>query len=218
MGRTVSTDEYLDRILAKFAGSFDIIKDYSISLPSTGELTYAAYGYFCSLSEKYVLTKKANLWTTVQYEHVLFIRTEECTEELIDQVYTVMKEYIEPVLVREGGKYPHRDHMESLMTAVFICEKKPSEAVVKRIRRFRFGKSYLFTVRGRAEGRAVEVDMESEEVVYSPRARGMKKAFDTAFDEIRKGVRGYEELYAGADGAEDAAAGEESSAEGPAEN
>ena len=70
---------YLNSILAKYAKRFDIYKDHEMD----GK-RYAAYAYFSSLGEKYVLVRKAKLWSVKAFEHVFFIETEQCTPALLD--------------------------------------------------------------------------------------------------------------------------------------
>ena len=63
---------YLNIILAKYAGTFDIEKNRVID-----GREYTAYGYFSSLGEKYVLVKKAKLWSVKAYEHAFFLTEDE---------------------------------------------------------------------------------------------------------------------------------------------
>ncbi len=186
----METGQYLDRTLAKYAGTFDIYRNYSINGKK-----YPAYGYFFSDSEKYVLSKKANMWTIHEYEHILFIEVKEITKDLLDELYGVMESYMEPVLVRKNNKYPEKDHMSSFLTAAIICEKHPSPEIEKLIRKFRFDKGYLFSFRGHSEGHIICADMETESVITNYEARKMKKFYKQTFDEVKSGKIGYAEAY-----------------------
>lgn len=64
----LSTSDYLDRLLLRYSGTFDIHKPYTIN-----EQEYDAYGYFHSHVEKYVLVREANMWSSNSYEHILFL-------------------------------------------------------------------------------------------------------------------------------------------------
>ncbi len=186
----METGQYLDRVLAKYAGSFDIFKDYEIR----GN-RYSAYGYFFSLGEKYVLTRKAKLWGIRAYEYVLFQETSSLTDVLLHQIVDALTGYIEPVLVRKNGKYPEKDHMYSYLSAVVICRCTPSEEMISRIRKTRFDKGYLFSFRGHSELHLIVVDLEKETVYTNAAAGKMRKLFVKVFEEVRRGEKGYNELY-----------------------
>ncbi len=186
----METEQYLDRILAKYAGSFDISKNCELN----GE-TYSAYGYFFSLGEKYVLTRKAKLWGIRSYEYVIFQETEELSDALLDRMTETLTGYIEPVMVRKGGKYPEKDHMYSYLSAVVICRKSPSAEMIRRIERTGFDRGYLFSFRGHSELHLIVADLEKEKI-YTNRAGGkMRKMYRDAFAEVRRGEKGYIELY-----------------------
>ncbi|MBP3735941.1 MAG: hypothetical protein J6I56_02885 [Lachnospiraceae bacterium] len=184
-------DAYLDVILAKYAGSFDIQKDYLFE-----NRTYPAYGSFSSLGEKYVLIKKAKLWSVKAFEYIFFTDADTCTKELLDDIRRIMTDYMEPVLVRKNEKYPEKDHMYSYLTFAVLCRQKPSEDVIREIRKFSFDRGYLFSFRGHAEGHLVVADMETESVFTNAAGRELNKLYKKTFDDVRRGARGYKELYA----------------------
>ena len=188
----MTTNDYLDVLLARYAGSFDIEKDVTLY----GK-TYAAFCSFSSMGEKYVLSKKARLWAYRTYEYMLLVETETCTEELLQELRRVMVEYLEPVYVRKNNKYPEEDHMVSYLTAVVLCEKRPTEEVLRQIKRFKYDKGYLFSLRGHAEAHLVVADMETEGVYHNSPGRLKKKIFRENFTHVKNGSKGYNELYSG---------------------
>ncbi len=62
----MNSADYLNRLLLKYSGTFDIYQPYMIM-----GREYPAYGYFFSHVEKYVLVRKANMWSADSYEHIL---------------------------------------------------------------------------------------------------------------------------------------------------
>ncbi len=110
-GREMNSTDYLDRLLLKYSGTFDIYQPYVI----LGN-EYPAYGYFFSHVEKYLLTRDVNMWSSDSYEHVLFANPEELTESDLGAYRTAITEYIEPKLVRKGEKLPAANHMYSYIT------------------------------------------------------------------------------------------------------
>ena len=186
----METGQYLDRVLAKYAGSFDISTDYVLQ----GNV-YSAYGYFFSMGEKYVLTHKARLWAIRAYEYVLFQETAVLTDSLLNRICDTLTGYIEETFVRKGEKYPEKDHMYSYLSAVIICSQSPSDELIRKIRKTRFDKGYLFSFRGHSELHLVVIDLEKEAVYTNAAAKKTRSVFLKAFEEIRRGEKGYRELY-----------------------
>ncbi len=181
---------YLNVLLAKYAGHFDIYREHEVN-----GRKYTIYAYFSSLGEKYVLLKKAKLWSIKAYEHVFFVEEETLTVQMLDDAYREVTDYMEPVLVRRGEKYPEKDHMYTYLTFVYLCRKTPDEEVLKKAREFRFDRGYLFSTRGHSEVRIVVVDLESEQVYTNSAARSLRKMYVKAFRETKEGANGYNELY-----------------------
>ena len=96
--------DYLNRLLLRYSGTFDIYQPYTIL-----EREYPAYGYFFSHVEKYVLVRAANMWSADSYEHILFSTREELTMADLEEYGRAVKEYIEPKLVLKGEKLPESD-------------------------------------------------------------------------------------------------------------
>lgn len=168
--------EYLDQILVRYASTFDLYQPYVIHGKE-----YPAYGYFSSHIEKYVLVREANMWSSDSYEHILFIETEEITEALLEEAYQIIREYMEPVLVRKGEKLPAQNHMYSYLTVAVLSEKAISKQIKKEVRKFRFEKSYQFSLRGFSQGHLICAAMETEEVYSNYTARQSAKIFKDIF-------------------------------------
>ena len=182
---------YLNTVLGKYGGTFDIEKDRVID-----GRQYAAYAYFSSLGEKYVLVKKAKLWSVKAYEHTFFLMEDCLTPRLLGELMKSVTDYMEPTLVRKGEKYPEKDHMYTYLTFVILCRKTPDEAAKKAIKSFRFDKGYLFSMRGHSEARLVVADMETEQIFTNGAGRSLAKMYRKAFAEAARGAKGYNELYA----------------------
>lgn len=167
---------YLDKVLKQYQGTFDIYRNYEIE----GE-QYPAYGYFSSHSEKYVLVKEVQLWEANSYEHVLFIDVDKVDDKVIERVDNIFKGYMEPQLVRKGEKYPVKNHMYSFLTVVIFSTGKISDEIKKKIKNYRFEKSYMFSIRGYSSGRLAAVEVTSGEVVTNSAGKVLKKLYEKIF-------------------------------------
>ena len=155
----ISSDMYLKELLLRYQASFDITENFTI-----GDTTFPAYAWFHSLSEKYVLKKEAQLWAITIFEHVFFIQKESVNCSDLEQLSDLIRESIEPVLVRKNEKYPEKDHMCSYLTFIIISDKAPDDATKKAIRKFKFDKGYLFNFRGHCEARLAVTSLDTQEV------------------------------------------------------
>jgi hypothetical protein len=185
----MNTAEYLDHLLLKYSGTFDIYQPYVI-----GGKEYPAYGYYFSHVEKYVLVKKANMWSTHSYEHILFIETESVYDGLLEEASELIKNYFEPVLVRKGEELPEENHMSSHINIVIISEKALTKEHVRFIKRFRFEKGYNFNMRGFSRGNILCVTLDDEKYICNRYAKDKKKLFLQIFEDIRAGRPGFKEI------------------------
>ena len=193
----MTSGDYLDKILEKMTSTHNITRNFA----ADGR-TFAAHALYESSSEKYVLTRKANLWKVSESEHILFMTLPEnadpgtdpgansdadpganpgaSPEALFDEAGRLISDYMEPVLSRGNEKYPPKDHMRTFLTAVLVLERSPSPELVKKVRKFRFDRSYLFSLRGFSQGRVIVVDLPSKKVYTSPAAKDVAAFFRQA--------------------------------------
>lgn len=188
----MNTADYLDRLLAKYSGTFDIYQPYVINGKE-----YPAYGYFFSHIEKYVLVREANMWSSDSYEHIIFMETKELTEELIKEAYALVKDYMEPVLVRKNEELPPLNHMYSYLTIVILTVKPISKSLQKAVKKFKFEKGYKFGMRGFSQAHMICVSMEDECVYSNFAAHKSRKVYKDTFNDIKMGRPGYSQIKSG---------------------
>lgn len=182
----MNSADYLNRLLLKYSGTFDIYQPYTI----LGR-EYPAYGYFFSHVEKYLLTRRANMWSADSYEHVLFADPTELTEAHLEEYRQAIAEYIEPVLVLKGEKLPAPNHMYSYITIAVVTKKALSPELKKAVKKFRFEKSYMHNIRGYSQARIAVASMEDEKVCVNSMGRTLKKMYRDVFAEVKAGKSGY---------------------------
>lgn len=185
----MNTMEYLDHLLLKYSGTFDIYMPYVINGKE-----YPAYGNYFSHVERYVLMRKANMWSTHAYEHILFVEVPECTRETFDEAVDIIENHMEPELVRKGGEVPEENHMSSFMNVVIISEKAVDPDLAKKIRRYRFEKGYNFNMRGFSRGSVICISLEDKKYVSNRYLKDKKKLFEQVFTDMEKGRPGFREV------------------------
>jgi len=185
----MNTTEYLDHLLLKYSNTFDIYMPYMINGNE-----YPAYGHYFSHVERYVLMRKANMWSTHAYEHILFMEVSECTQEILDEAADIIENYMEPELVRKGADIPEENHMSSLMNVVIVSEKSVSPETAKKIGHYRFEKGYNFNMRGFSRGSIACISLEDRKYVSNRYLKDKKKIFEQVFTDIENGRPGFKEV------------------------
>jgi hypothetical protein len=61
--------------------------------------------------------------------------------------------------------------MRTCRAVVLISEYPLEENLIRKIRRYRYDKSYLFSLRGYSQGRMIAVDLPNNKVYTSPAAK-----------------------------------------------
>ena len=183
------SDKYLDRLLARYSGTFDIYVPYTI-----GGVVFPAYGYFFSHVEKYVLTRNTNMWSSDSFEHIFFMPKDCVTVEDVAKMKQIMLDYVEPQLVRKGEELPDKNHMYSYMSVILISDKIPDKQTVKAVKKLSFDKGYQMNMRGYSQIQICLVSMEDEKVYHNFASSKKKKILKSIFKEVREGKIGFKEL------------------------
>ena len=174
----MTTGEYFNKIAEQYEKTFDIYRDKEIN----GE-KYLAYGHFYSYSEKYVLVKEVQLWEVKSHEHIIFMDISEIKMNDLKKVDILIKEYMEPFLVRKGEKYPEKNHMYSFLTVVIFTSKRISDDMKRKIKKYKYEKNYLFFIRGYTSGRIIVIDTENMEIVTNKSGTVLGKFYRKIFEQ-----------------------------------
>ncbi len=183
------SEQYLDRLLARYSGTFDIYVPYTVA-----DVEFPAYGYFFSHVEKFVLTRNTNMWSSDSYEHIFFLDKEQFAPDDVAKMKQLMLDYVEPQLVRKGQELPDANHMYSYMSVILISDKAPDKATVKAVKRLSFDKGYQMNMRGYSQIQICLVSMEDEKVYHNFASSKKKKILKGIFKEMREGKIGFKAL------------------------
>ena len=187
--RVPSTAEYLDHLLLKYAGTFNLYVPYRI-----GEKEYPAYGLFYMHKEKYVLVREVNMWELRSYEHLIFMETQEFTEDTLREAKGLVTDYMEPVLVRRGQELPEPNHMCSDINVVVVCAGPVDRQMAKRIRGFHFERGYKLNMRGFSRGNIFCVSLAERAYISNLQGREKKKLFMETFEDLAAGRPGFAQV------------------------
>lgn len=168
---------FLDKVLKYYKGTFDIEmnKEYA-------GMCFMAYGHYYMTAEKYFVTQGTKLYGYSGYEYLFFWDYDTASDKSFEAVESFIKEYAEPVLVRKNKKYPHKEHMYSYITIIVLHDEPLPLEFIRRVKRFKFNKSYLFSFRGYMHTRIVCAGVNDRSMVSNSSGRGIKKLYTKILD------------------------------------
>lgn len=173
MSLDLSREEILERLLSAYSSYFDIERAEDSQAP------LAASCHFHVRSAKYVLIKKAELWSASSNEHMYIFSVPELTEELYraceKQAYEEGMALIEP----------NSNHMYTYITAVFLCDSC-TEGALKLLKKCRLYKSFHFSLHGWMEFHTLLVQRGREDFPTNPRGRANAKLMKKLFQKNKR--------------------------------
>lgn len=169
------TVQFLNKLLISYQEHFNIEKTYRLQ-----DEIYDAYASFSVTNSKYVLIKKAELWRANCFEHVFF-QVKDCfNKEILHSFQIQIQDFIEPQLVRQGARWPEQNHMYTYITGIFICRDGMSQDAEKALKKFRYEKNYLWTIRGYCQARILVFDLKNKKISGNRAAKSLIKGYKRA--------------------------------------
>lgn len=164
---------FLDKLVDFYSATFDLKRVYQV-----GEQVFQAYGALHIENSKYVLTSKAKLWEASCHEHVFFSLRDDLSIQTIEDTDRMLRQQIEPEFVRQNSKYPPPNHMYSFLTMVYITEDRVSQQVKDLVKKYRFNKNYLGSIRGYLKTRIVIVSLNEKLVLTNKEGKQLIEIYE----------------------------------------
>lgn len=153
----MTRNETTERLLSVYKRSYNIYPEQE--MPG---LT-ARCEYF-EENEKYVISRKAQLWAANREEFLYLISVDHLTADLYKELMDrVMADGMDRLHIGPG-------HMSSYITAVIVCDTRDAEAAAA-LKKSRAHKSFQFSLQGWMDYRAVLICTENGEIVTNAAAR-----------------------------------------------
>lgn len=146
-----TTEEALERLLTYFKVYYNITRYEADKLPLT------ALCEFYEHSQKYVLSRKAELWSEDSEEFVYLFQVSHLTLDLFQK----MKEYA----YEDGMKRLHigPGHMCSVINPIILCNTCDKDAI-REIKKCRIYKSFHFSLHGWMDFRVAAVILNEDRI------------------------------------------------------
>jgi hypothetical protein len=162
MVRNLTRAEILDTLLKNYRVYYNITMSEKEQEPLVARCDYF------ERNEKYILSRKANLWSTEGEEFLYLYEVPHLTREIYEQC---MNQAYEDGMTRLNiGP----GHMCSYITAVIVCDSCDSEAAAA-LKKSRIHKSFQFSLRGWMDYRAVAIQVGDGSLVANSAGRSAVK-------------------------------------------
>ncbi len=157
----IQPQEHLETLLRSYESYFDIQRDVAC-----GGLSFAAFAVFHSRSERYVLSKKAQLWAAENHEYTYFALCDVLTEDLVRSYGFAALE--------DGRAHikPNAEHMYSYVSLIFIANTI-TDAAAKLLQRTDYRKDFLFSIHGWMEFRMVAYECATGRKLHNRRGKAL---------------------------------------------
>ncbi|MDO4476055.1 MAG: hypothetical protein Q4B59_04655 [Lachnospiraceae bacterium] len=145
----VLADEQIEKVLRSYSVYYDIERMDETKAPLVATADYHEH------ETGYMLIRKAEMWSADKHEYVFIYSVPELTAELFETCMAQAKE------LGEAKVDPVAGHMSSNVVAVFFCQNAQPEAV-EALKKYRFRKSFQFSLKGWMEIHTAVVDTGKE--------------------------------------------------------
>ncbi len=145
---------------------------YNINLKDDADMPLKAVCEFYEHSEKFVISKKAELWSADCEEFIYLFDVERLTTEIFEKC----RDYAKEDGLRRANI--HAGHMYTYITPVFVCDTC-DDAAKKMIKKCRIYKSFKFSFHGWMDFHAAVFETSTGGIFTNPAGRSVGKVLRT---------------------------------------
>ncbi|MDO4753651.1 MAG: hypothetical protein Q4A41_01485 [Bacillota bacterium] len=140
---------------------FDFSENFEL-----GGRTFSLYGKYFRRNSRYFAVKKVEIYAFSNFEHI-FLHKAEGHFSLgdFDSVIEHLKEHLDDIV------NPNHEHMSSVITLIVECDSLDEE-LIKKIRKFKYRKSYKFGFWGWADMKVMVIDRSAGKAFENKLAQG----------------------------------------------
>lgn len=163
----------IEKLLESYKSYFNVTEQTREDLP------IVALCEFYEQSQKYVLSKKAELWSYKSEEFCYLFSVQRLTKELLDRCVAHAYE--------DGMNRAHigPGHMYTYVTPIIICESMDEDAA-KAIKKCRIYKSFRFSFHGWLDVHVAALDVTSDSICTNKTGRCVEKILKSVLYKTKK--------------------------------
>lgn len=158
----MTRQEAIDKLLKSY------VAYYNITMNESEDEHFVARCDFFEFAQKYVLSKKAELWSAKSEEFIYLYNISHLTVDLYEQYINSAYEDGKARMTIGPG------HMYSYITPIFICDSMDSE-VAKKIKKCRLYKSFHFSLHGWMDVHVAAVTLSDNRIYANSSAHYVTK-------------------------------------------
>lgn len=166
-------EKYIHDTLEKFKRYFDIIENYKIN---NYIFDYAAI--YNQRSERYFASKKIVLDAVENNEYCFFTYLSDFDLDCFNQLSELLQNTLFDIV------NPTAEHMSTFITCIIISDSVHDEKIISKIKKYRYTKSFLLSLKGWAKIRFILVDLSHKKIYSSKEGDKVKKIYDFSFNPI----------------------------------
>ena len=157
---------YLDNIENKLKAYFDIYRNYSIK-----GYEYDLFAKYHMKTERYILVKKAVIYAMENNEYCLIKHIDHIDEHKLNAFTSSLIEAIDELIKLD------ENHMSSIITGVLVTDNRPSDDVIRQVKKFKYHKGFAFGLRGWVDIRLIMVTMADNYIVTNKKGKEVRKVY-----------------------------------------
>lgn len=169
MPMAMTLRERLEKLLNAYSHHYDIARDVSVEGGS-----FPAAAFYFLRDEHYLVRRDKKFYAIEQYDYTYFYLTENLDAGTLEAQIELSRR------AGLGQIKPHKEHMCSYVTLVILADAIAPEAV-KRIKRTRFRKNFLFSFHGWMEYRIAAMDCSAARFYSNGDGREVRKTLEQNF-------------------------------------
>lgn len=160
----MTSAQYIKYLSDKFSNYFDIDDNYHVDGQQID-----LYAKSNIRNEKYVLSKKAVIWSYENNEHCLVKLSEDSTShtEIINFI-ELLKTSVSKIVI------PSEDHMSSVITGIYISDTSFNDSDISLANKFKYSKLFSLGFKGWCDVRLVLVDLAKDQIYTNKKGREVK--------------------------------------------
>ena len=172
----MNSAKYIEELVLRLSKNFDI--KHNVELLDEEVAVLARMEVH---NQQHFAVKKIKIWHAENYEYVI-VKIFDSLDELQLEAFTG---YLKKAL--DNLVKPHSEHMYTIITGIIVTDDF-SESLEKKIKRFKYRKTYALSLKGWAEIRLLGVSLHSNRVISNRKGKEVEDFYLPLGKEDKKGL------------------------------
>lgn len=163
----MDNNAYIDMLCERYTRYFDIKRDYAL-LGKNIDI-FAEYNM---KNQRFFLTKGAVIFSFENFEYCIVKAFDHRVDESEIEDFTEFLKEATNKLVK-----PNDEHMSTYVSGIIVSDKGFCAEAIKRAKKFKYSKNFMFTLKGWCDVRLLLVDLMENQIITNSKGREVKKNY-----------------------------------------